>query len=226
MTTPTTAVKPHIVSREFDAPRDLVWKVNTDAEHAKNVETRVGDVLKSMDDHGIDIKSSGIVVHSGELWLQSTEGEVQEVNDDEEQNDESRLKHVERSRGRLESALRLIAGWSRGLVGASQGECNSDVNENASEKNQACWPENLRDAVKELRVVVKLILSQENLQIPEKVSENEADHKQAGHRHEYLSANRGGEHVNHHFYRRKRPFSSHKTAHFRNICARILSRFL
>lgn len=30
---PTTAVKPHIVSREFNAPRALVWKVNTQAEH-------------------------------------------------------------------------------------------------------------------------------------------------------------------------------------------------
>lgn len=30
---PTTAVKPYIVSREFNAPRELVWKVNTQAEH-------------------------------------------------------------------------------------------------------------------------------------------------------------------------------------------------
>ena len=58
MTTPTTAVKPHIVSREFDAPRDLVWKVNTDAEHmakwfapegmtgiVKQMDFRVGGVF-------------------------------------------------------------------------------------------------------------------------------------------------------------------------------------
>lgn len=32
-TRPSTATKPHTVSRIFDAPRDLVWKVNTEAEH-------------------------------------------------------------------------------------------------------------------------------------------------------------------------------------------------
>lgn len=55
---PTTAVKPHIVSREFDAPRDLVWKVNTEAEHmakwfapegmngfVKSMDFRVGGVF-------------------------------------------------------------------------------------------------------------------------------------------------------------------------------------
>src|SRR5690349_17255910 len=55
---PTTAVKPHILSREFDAPRDLVWKVNTDPEHmakwfspegmkgfVKTMEFRVGGVF-------------------------------------------------------------------------------------------------------------------------------------------------------------------------------------
>ena len=30
---PTTAIKPHIVTRDFSAPRDLVWKVCTEAEH-------------------------------------------------------------------------------------------------------------------------------------------------------------------------------------------------
>lgn len=30
---PTTAIKPYIISREFNAPRALVWKVNTQAEH-------------------------------------------------------------------------------------------------------------------------------------------------------------------------------------------------
>jgi uncharacterized protein YndB with AHSA1/START domain len=30
---PTTAIKPHIITREFNAPRDLVWSVNTDPDH-------------------------------------------------------------------------------------------------------------------------------------------------------------------------------------------------
>ena len=54
---PTTAVKPHIVSREFNAPRELVWKVNTDPAHlekwlgpegvtgfTKSMDFRVGGV--------------------------------------------------------------------------------------------------------------------------------------------------------------------------------------
>lgn len=32
-TAPITGIKPHIVSREFDAPRDLLWTVNTDPHH-------------------------------------------------------------------------------------------------------------------------------------------------------------------------------------------------
>lgn len=30
---PSTSVRPHVVSREFNAPRDLVWEVNTTPEH-------------------------------------------------------------------------------------------------------------------------------------------------------------------------------------------------
>jgi uncharacterized protein YndB with AHSA1/START domain len=48
---PTTATKPHIVTREFDAPRDLVWKVCTEADHLAKwfaPEGRTGFV-KSMD---------------------------------------------------------------------------------------------------------------------------------------------------------------------------------
>jgi uncharacterized protein YndB with AHSA1/START domain len=30
---PNAATKPHVVSRVFDAPRELVWKVSTDPEH-------------------------------------------------------------------------------------------------------------------------------------------------------------------------------------------------
>ncbi|MBK9177829.1 MAG: SRPBCC domain-containing protein [Flavobacteriales bacterium] len=35
-TRPTTATAPHIVTREFDAPRDLVWDACTQAHHLAN----------------------------------------------------------------------------------------------------------------------------------------------------------------------------------------------
>lgn len=48
---PTTAVKPYVVSREFDAPRDLLWKVNTDPEHMARWFAPEGltGMVKSMD---------------------------------------------------------------------------------------------------------------------------------------------------------------------------------
>lgn len=55
---PTTTTTPHIVSREFDAPRELVWQVSTDPVHMikwfaphgmngfyKNMDFRVGGVF-------------------------------------------------------------------------------------------------------------------------------------------------------------------------------------
>ena len=54
---PTTATTPHIVSREFDAPRDLLWDTNTSTDHmekwlggegttgfTKSMDFRVGGV--------------------------------------------------------------------------------------------------------------------------------------------------------------------------------------
>ena len=57
-TSPTTATKPHIVTREFDAPRDLLWDVCTQAQHlaawfapggrkgsVKSLDFRVGGLI-------------------------------------------------------------------------------------------------------------------------------------------------------------------------------------
>lgn len=48
---PTTTTKPHIVTREFDAPRDLVWEVSTNAEHLAKWFAPKGHTgfVKSMD---------------------------------------------------------------------------------------------------------------------------------------------------------------------------------
>jgi uncharacterized protein YndB with AHSA1/START domain len=48
---PAKGIKPHIVSREFNAPRDLVWNVNTQADHLEKWlgPEGVTGITKSMD---------------------------------------------------------------------------------------------------------------------------------------------------------------------------------
>jgi uncharacterized protein YndB with AHSA1/START domain len=48
---PSTSVIPHVVSREFNASRDLLWKVNTDPKHMANwfAPEGMAGFVKSMD---------------------------------------------------------------------------------------------------------------------------------------------------------------------------------
>lgn len=77
---PLSTARPYVVSREFDAPRDLVWKVNTEPQHVarwfapeglegfvKTMDFRVGGTF-----HYAQRSADGSVV----LWGRATYAEI------------------------------------------------------------------------------------------------------------------------------------------------------
>src|SRR6266536_6147573 len=145
-------------------------------KQSEDVKARHIIILKSVYHHGVNVVvPEGISLEQPKSAVSNPHREMREVINDKCQHDQSAHHHVTRGERCFNIALidvRLRAGTP---VFNRQLDRHVDVNNDSGEQKNSDQPKQRTEIAQMLRVTIDPIWSDENLQIPEQMSDHEKD---------------------------------------------------
>ncbi len=160
-------------------------------EHSEDVKGRNVDVLKAVNHHGVDVVAvERVGLEQQEPGIGDSDGEVREVIKNKGENDQAAQGHVTRGESRFHVVPFLVARRAGAAILDRQTDRVENVQEHIHEKKNPDDPEQGAELAQMFRVAVDPVRPEKNLQIPEKMSEDESDQNDASQRDDHLLADR------------------------------------
>ena len=125
----------------------------------------------------------------GKTRIGRAHGEMEQMKDDKCENDQSAHDHRARSEGGFYGVFAPVALGPGAAVFDRQTDRRVNVDEDDREEESANDPEERSEIAQMLRVAVDPIRAEENLEVAEKVADDEKNQDHARHRHNHFPAN-------------------------------------
>ena len=152
-------------------------------KQTEHVKPRHKIILEAIDHHRIDIvMAKRVRLEQRKTRIGFAESKMREVISDKREHDQSAHHHVTRGKRCFDVTLVDVRLRSGAPVFNCQLDRHVDVNDDGGEQKNSYQPKQRAEIVQMLRVTVDPIRADENLQIPEQMSDHEKDQNDAGDR--------------------------------------------
>jgi len=166
-------------------------QMQREQEQTEHIKARHNVVLETVNHHRIDIRMvERIGFQEQKARINFAHGEMENVKNDKTEDDKAGDDHVTGSEGRFYVVFSLVMHRARAAIFDRQTDRVENVQEHVYEEKDPDGPEQGTESTQMLRVAVYPIRSEKNLQIPKKMSDNEHDQNETGHRYNHFLADR------------------------------------
>jgi hypothetical protein len=160
-------------------------------KHAHDIECGDVNILKSVNHHGKDIVMvEGILLEEGEARIGHAHREMRDVINEKGEDDEAAQHHVAGGHRRLHIVAFHIPVGARAAVLNGQSDRRVNVNRHRDDEKHANGPKQRPQLAQMLGITVDPGRPEEDLQIPEQMSDDEKNENDARERDDDFSANR------------------------------------
>lgn len=180
-----------IEAERLEKTRRAVAQMEREEEHSEDVKSRDERALKAEDHHGIDVvMAERILRQGGKTRIGRAHGEMEEVIDDECEEDQAAQHHRARGESSLDNVPAPIALGARLPVFDREPDCVVDMRDHDHKEKAANHPEERPEVAQMLGVTIDPLRSEENLEVAEKMPNNEEDQDHSRHRHDHFPSDR------------------------------------
>ena len=180
-----------IQAERLEKTRGSVAQMQGEQKHSEDIKAGDENILKAVDHHGIDVVAvERIRLEQQESGIGDADGEMREVIENEGENDQSAQRHGARGEGCLHVLLLFVARRAGPPILEREADRVENVQEHVHEEKDPDDPEQGTELAQMFRVAVHPIGPEKNLQVPEKMSDDEHDQDHTGHRHDHFLADR------------------------------------
>ena len=167
-------------------------QVEGEAKKPGDVESRDVGVLESIDHHGKNIVMiRRIGFEEAKASIELVAGEVEQVENNEAKQDQSAGYHVAGSEARFQVDFFAVILGARPPVFPGKQNGEEDMQQHGAEEESPDNPENRTEIPQMLGITIDPVGSDENLQIPKQMSDDEKDQNNPRDRDDHFAAHRG-----------------------------------